>query len=354
MLRRIALIGLTLGALGALGTSWLVWHTYEWADQPLAMGEVPPGEVYLQFAPGRTFGSLARELQSMGLLNSSSSLWRFMLLGKLTQQETRLKSGEYRITQGMTPRTLLAKMVAGEVVVHEVRIIEGVTVAQTLDELRADSRLHDDGQLQDADQLLTYLVGHTRASDTQLPGFTGDSAEGLLFPDTYQITRGVRLTALLERAYAAMHFKVMQAWGQRDEALAITSPYELLILASIIEKETGLAEDRADISQVFHNRLRLSMMLQTDPTVIYALGDAFDGNLTRAHLRMDSPYNTYRNRGLPPTPIALPSAAALQAAAHPSKGEYLYFVASGDGGSIFSQTLAEHNAAVRRYQLGQQ
>jgi UPF0755 protein len=175
----------------------------------------------------------------------------------------------------------------------------------------------------------------------------------MFFPDTYQYRRGDLDRDLLLRAHDAMQRLLEESWRQRGENLQIETPEQAVILASIIEKESGLAADRGLISQVFHNRLAKRMMLQTDPTVIYALGAAFDGNLTRAHLKMDSPYNTYRRRGLPPTPIALPSAAALHAALHPLNGDFFYFVAKGDGTSQFSRTLAEHNRAVRKYQLGE-
>ncbi len=178
-----------------------------------------------------------------------------------------------------------------------------------------------------------------------------DFAEGMFFPDTYQFRRGDSDRSVLLRAHQAMLDQVESIWQGRALDLGLSTRHELVVLASIIEKETGAEADRAQISQVFHKRLQEGMRLQTDPTVIYALGEAFDGNLTRAHLKIDSPFNTYRVRGLPPTPIALPSAASLQAAAHPADGDFLYFVARGDGSSQFSRTLAEHNRAVRRYQL---
>lgn len=182
-------------------------------------------------------------------------------------------------------------------------------------------------------------------------GLPGGHAEGLFFPDTYRFVRGDSDADILRRAYAKMQSELEAAWASRDLSVPYKTPYEALIAASLIEKETGRDEDREHISQVFATRLLEGMKLQTDPTVIYGLGDEFDGNLTRRHLRTDTPYNTYERRGLPPTPIALPGRKSIVAALHPGPGNFLYFVSRGDGTSQFSTSLAEHRAAVRKYQL---
>ncbi len=290
------------------------------------------------FATGDTLVSLATELQRHGFLEGTQ---RLLLLGRLSGLDTQLQAGEYDIDGQLTPRELLTKLSRGDVVTYEFRIEEGGTVAQMLKRLAQHEALTHVLQARDAVSLHKEL------------GLASAFAEGMFFPDTYQYRRGDTDRALLWRAHEAMLQLLEQTWQGRGTDLYIHSMDEMVILASIIEKESGLAADQGIISQVFHNRLAKRMLLQTDPTVIYALGETFDGNLTRASLRVDSPFNTYRYRGLPPTPIAAPSAAALQAAVHPTPGDYYYFVARGDGSSQFSRTLAEHNRAVRKYQLGQ-
>ena len=207
---------------------------------------------------------------------------------------------------------------------HSFRIVEGSTVRVLLRSLAADERLRQEASDWPAEQLAAHL-------GVNIEGQSSDQLEGLFFPDTYMFSRGDSDLDLLTRAHAAMRKQLQAAWNDKLEGIALANPYELLTLASIVEKETGLAADRGLVSQVFHNRLNDRMRLQTDPTVIYGLGDAFDGNLTRQHLRTANPYNTYMNKGLPPTPIALPSRASLQAAANPIPGDYLYFVAEGMG-----------------------
>jgi UPF0755 protein len=203
-----------------------------------------------------------------------------------------------------------------------------------------------------ADEVLTHeLDGATVHTLLGALGLPAGHAEGLFFPDTYQFVRGDSDADILRRAYDRMQTMLNETWTGRDPGLPYATPYEVLIAASLIEKETGREEDRPIISQVFANRLMRKMRLQTDPTVIYGLGNEFDGNLTRVHLRQDTPYNTYVHRGLPPTPIALPGANSLHAAAHPKPGDYLFFVSRGDGTSHFSVSLDEHEQAVRRYQL---
>ena len=249
-----------------------------------------------------------------------------------------LRHGEYRLEPGITPDGLLDKLVRGEVVTYLVRVPEGITTRTLIESLNSNPHLIPLASHIDLGNLVEAL------------GLSFPFAEGIFLPDTYQVKGGDTVASVLKRANEAMLDALAVAWAERVN-VEVASEHELLILASIIEKETGDPNDRGQISQVFHRRLSIDMRLQTDPTVIYALGDTFDGDIRRRDLRVDSPFNTYRVKGLPPTPIALPSKAAIQAAAKPAEGDYLYFVARGDGTSQFSRTLDAHNQAVRRYQL---
>jgi UPF0755 protein len=343
--RKLLIAVAILGSLALLGVCVSYWYLMRWAERPLAGDIRIPADTVaedrgrvVQLNPGETLATLALQLQQQGLLDGRQ---RLVLLGRLSGLDTQLQAGEYRIDPQLTPRLLLRKLAAGDVVTYEFRIEEGSTVAMMLGALAAQEPLTHSIRATDAVALHAELK------------LSAPFAEGMFFPDTYQYRRGDLDRDLLLRAHEAMQQLLAATWQARADDLQVTTAEDAVILASIIEKESGLTTDRALISQVFHNRLAERMLLQTDPTVIYALGDAFDGNLTRAHLKIDSPYNTYRYRGLPPTPIALPSAAALHAAVHPAPGDYYYFVAKGDGSSQFSRTLAEHNRAVRKYQLGE-
>jgi len=331
MFRKLALALTAVIAVAGLGAGGLYWHLLQWSDAPMS-GD----PLHLILEQGESLSSLAAQLHTAGVTSEGRLLsW----LGRLTGADTRLQAGEYLIPAASTPRQMLDQLTGGDVLNHEFRIEEGVTVAAMLANLAAETRLQQDVVATDVEALHAELALST------------PFAEGMFFPDTYQFQLHGSARALLLRAHEAMRQMLDEAWRNRSPETKLSSRDDLVVLASLIEKETGLAADRGQISQVFHARLAQRMLLQTDPTVIYALGQAFDGNLTRAHLQIDSPFNTYRYRGLPPTPIALPSAASLQAAVHPAPGDYLYFVAKGDGASYFSRTLAEHNAAVRRYQL---
>lgn len=320
-----------LAILGAGVGYGLYRYLLNWADEPL-----PGTATNLVLAPGDTLGDVGRQLMVDGRLADARMLG---LYARLDGSARRIQAGEYVLPAGISPRQLLDKLVEGDVLLHEFRIREGETVAQMLARLRL---------VEDISHTLTATSPRTLHAEL---GLEGRFAEGAFFPDTYYYTAGDSDLALLRRAYDAMTQRLQDAWATRDETSVVKDPDELLVLASIIEKETGREEDRSQIAQVFHKRLNDNMLLQTDPTVIYAAGADFDGDLTRAHLRLDSPYNTYRYRGLPPTPIAMPSLASLEAAARPADGDYVYFVARGDGTTQFSRTLAEHNAAVRKYQL---
>jgi len=303
-------------------------------DAPLG---VPTGGLVLEVKPGMGIGTIAQELRRQpGLLRSTFYLETYARFNGLAP---RLQIGEYALTPGMTPRNLLERIATGQVIQYPLTVVEGWTFHQLRQALAAHPKIA---------QTLR------EASDAEIMARLdrpGRHPEGWFFPETYHFPAGFTDEAFLRRALAAMEQHLARAWNQRAADLPLDDPYQALILASIIEKETGLAAERPAIAGVFARRLRSGMLLQTDPTVIYGLGAAFDGDLRRRDLVTDTPYNTYTRKGLPPTPIALPGAGALEAAVHPADGDALYFVADGQGGHVFSKTLNEHNQAVRRYQL---
>ncbi|CAG0906155.1 unnamed protein product, partial [Darwinula stevensoni] len=260
----------------------------------------------------------------------------FKLLQRLTGRTT-LKAGDYKITDQMSPMSLLEKISDGKVDPTQITVIEGWTFQRLRDALAKNPILIHDTKDLSQEQIL------------KLVGSTHTHAEGLFYPATYDFITGDKESEILQRAYDKMQKELQVVWDNRDKTTSYKNPYELLIMASIIEKEAGTHEDRALISSVFNNRLQKGMKLQTDPSVIYGIKN-YDGNIRKRDLLTDTPYNTYTRMGLPPTPIALPGKAALQAAALPDKTHYLYFVARGDKSSAFAQTLAEHNANVRKYQ----
>jgi UPF0755 protein len=262
----------------------------------------------------------------------------FEVLARLLGRERAIKAGNYQFSQPLTPIDLLNKLTRGDVTQAEVRLIEGWTFAQFRALLDASPDLrHDTAGLTEAEILAKLQVPETHP-------------EGLFFPDTYLFAKGSSDLAVLRRAYRAMQRHLNEEWAKRASDAPLGSPYEALIMASIIEKETGKAGERDMIGGVFANRLRIGMRLQTDPTIIYGLGKTFDGNLKRGHLEDDGPYNTYTRAGLPPTPIAMPGLASIRSAVRPARTDALYFVSRGDGSSHFSRTVDEHNRAVNRYQ----
>jgi UPF0755 protein len=263
----------------------------------------------------------------------------FELLARALGRDQDVKAGSYELAAAPTPLELLDKLTRGDVTQAEVRFIEGWNFRQLRAALDASTFLkHDSQGLGDKDLLRKLAVPETHP-------------EGLFFPDTYLFAKGTSDLRVLKRAYQAMQRRIAQEWPLRDPAVPYKTPYEALIMASVIEKETGRGEEREMIAGVLVNRLRTGMLLQVDPTVIYGLGSAFDGNLKKVHLQTDGPYNTYTRAGLPPTPIAATGLASLRAALKPAKTAALYYVARGDGSSQFSRTLEEHNRAVRKYQL---
>ncbi len=291
--------------------------------------------VDLSIEPQTPVRGIAKAVTQAGIDVNSDAVFLFF---RLSGQSRALRAGSYEIAQGDTALDLLRKLTRGEESLKAVSLIDGWTFRQFRTALsKADGLKHDTKDLSD-EQIMTQL------------GMPGVAPEGRFFPDTYTYGKGTSELHVMQRAANAMTKQLAAAWGQRQPDIQIKTIDEALILASIVEKETGRESDRTTISRVFHNRLGLGMPLQTDPTVIYGMFDDFDGNLRRADLRTDHPWNTYTRKGLPPTPIAMPGRNALKAAVQPAPSNALYFVAKGDGSSYFSATLEEHNAAVNRYQ----
>jgi len=304
-----------------------------YAYHPLPL---PAAPFEFELKQGRNLKGMAHELRQAGLLEQD---WAFVWLARLLGKSAQIQAGYYVLERPVTPLELLEMFSKGEVIQRKLSIIEGWTFKQFRDALNANPDLkHLASNLTDADIL-------------QRIGATEMHPEGLFFPDTYRFAAGTRDIVIFKRAYQTMQQRLQSAWATRDTNLPLQTPYQALILASIVEKETGTPGDRPMIAAVFVNRLRKGMLLQTDPTVIYGMGDKFDGNLRKRDLLYDTPYNTYTRRGLTPTPIALPGLAALQATLHPAQTDALYFVSRGDGSSQFSSTLMAHNRAVNRYQI---
>jgi UPF0755 protein len=307
---------------------WIVWSSLA----PLKLASSP---LDFNIPAGSSLRSVSQLLPAAGI---GISPWQFELLARWKGKDAQIKAGSYEIAEGVTASALLDKLTRGDVSQSEVVLIEGWTFRQMRDALEKHASLiHDSGGLSDAEILARI-------------GATEKSAEGLFFPDTYWFSRNTSELDVLKRAYRAMQAALQEEWDKRDPAVPYANPYEALIVASLVEKETGTAADRPLVAAVFVNRLANDMPLQTDPSVIYGMGDRFDGNLRKSDLARDTIYNTYTRPGLPPTPIAMPGRASLQAALRPADSDLLYFVARGDGSSEFSRTLEEHNRAVNRYQ----
>lgn len=322
--RLLALMAILVLALAGMG-AW-------WVHQPLALSEPT---IDLSVDAGMTPRDVARAWVSAGVETSPWLLYQWF---RVSGQSRQIRAGGYELTAGATPRDLLQMMVRGDQRLAVVRLIEGWTFKRFRQELAQ------------AEGLKPTTSGLSDGAIMAELGEPGASPEGQFFPDTYSYAKGSADIAVMRRALQAMRKQLNAVWAERNPDGVLKTPEDALILASIIEKETGREADRAQISSVFHNRLRAHMPLQTDPTVIYGLGEAFDGNLRKIHLQTDTPYNTYTRVGLPPTPIAMPGKAALLAAVRPADSRALYFVARGDGSSVFSQTLDEHNRAVNQYQ----
>jgi UPF0755 protein len=330
--RRFLLTVFLLASLAALGAGgWALW----WVYQPLRL---PTPAVDLSIDPGTLPRGVAQAVRDAGVdVNPELLYWWFRLSG----QDRLIKAGSYELETGITPHRLLAKVARGEESLRAVTLVEGWNFRQVRAALAGENMLKPDTREMADDALMSLL------------GRPGVHPEGRLFPDTYTFAKGSSDVAVLKRAMRAMDKRLAFAWAQRSPAAVVKTPDEALTLASIIEKETGKPADRALIAAVFSNRLRVGMPLQTDPTVIYGMGAAFDGNLKKKDLQTDTPWNTYTRTGLPPTPIAMPGKASLLAAVQPAPGNALYFVSRGDGSSQFSANLDEHNRAVNKYQRGQ-
>jgi UPF0755 protein len=308
------------------------WFQY-WATQPI----IPKGAEPIAFgiAPGSGVRGATEQIAKAGVPVQPLLL---ELLARASGKSARLKAGSYELEGGATPRRLVEQLVRGEFAQHALVVIEGWTFRQMRDAVAANPMLkHDSAALSDEELLAKVAPGYSRP-------------EGVFFPDTYLFARGASDLQIYRQAHALLQKHLEDAWAARAAGLPYKSPYEALIMASIIEKETGHKADRELIAGVFVNRLRQGMLLQTDPTVIYGMGERYKGNIHKRDLQTDTPYNTYLRAGLPPTPIALPGAASIAAALNPARTEALYFVARGDGSSHFSNTLTEHNQAVNKYQ----
>jgi UPF0755 protein len=320
--------------LALLAGGAIAAYAWWWLKQPMPLAQ-PTVEITIE--PGTAPRRVAQQWVDAGVQVPADLLYAWF---RLSGRSPQIRAGTYEIGRGTTPRLLLDILLRGDEAMYTVRFIEGWTFAQLRAALAtAPSLKHDSKDMSEA-QLMAAI------------GVPGQRAEGRFFPDTYAYGRKVSDLVVLRQAYAAMQRRLESAWAERTPDLPLASIEDLLTLASIVEKETGIEGDRTKVASVFVNRLRVGMPLQTDPTVIYGLGPAFDGNLRKRDLLADGPYNTYTRKGLPPTPIALPGAASIKATAQPAASKWLYFVARGDGSSVFSENLADHNRAVNQYQRG--
>ena len=330
MKRKLLWLMFNLLLAGIFAAGGFGWWLNDYADRPV-------GKSVDSFVvrPGDSLAAVSRALERQGIIPDHRLI---MLIARLKRQETRLKAGEYRFDAGLSPNQLLDKMTRGDVVRRKVRFIDGHTFSQYRRSLaQAPGLTHLLDDLDDAGVM-------------QKLGHEGVQPEGMFFPATYDYQLGDSDADILTRAYDKMQAVLAQGWATRTESF-LKKPYDALILASIVEKETGKPDERPLIAAVFLNRLRKGMKLQTDPTVIYGMGAAYQGNIRKKDLLRDTPYNTYTRAGLPPTPIANPGREALDAVFHPANSKALYFVAKGDGSHHFSETLSEHNRAVYRYQI---
>lgn len=331
-MRRFLFSVFLLAALLILAAAgFAVW----WVQHPLSL-RAPTVELSIE--PGTLPRAVAQAVRDAGVNVHPDLLYAWF---RLSGKDRLIRAGSYELQAGITPRRLLSKLARGEESLRAVTLVEGWNIRQVRAALAKAEALKGDSKALSDTALMQQL------------GRPGMHPEGRFFPDTYTYSKGSSDLAVLRRALQAMDKRLAQAWSLRGPDIAVKTPDEALILASIVEKETGKAADRTLISMVFNNRLRTGMPLQTDPTVIYGMGESFNGNLRKVDLQTDTPWNTYMRAGLPPTPISMPGKASLLAAVQPAPGKFLYFVAKGDGTSHFSATLDEHNRAVNKYQRGQ-
>ena len=309
--------------------AWLAYY----AISPL---KLQPNSQEITIQPKSGLRNIANQLVKQGVLNEP---WRFIIIARLLNKQSYLQAGSYTLNKNVSPYQLLLSLNHGKTTQGSITFIEGRTFAQMQEKIIKN------------DAIKQTLTGLSESEMLKLMGSDYSVAEGLFFPDTFYFDRNTTDTVILKRSYDSMQSKLAKAWEGRDANLPYKNSYQALIMASIIEKETGKAAERPMIAGVFINRLRMGMRLQTDPTVIYGMGAHYDGNIRKKDLMADTPYNTYTRDGLPPTPIAMPGMAAIDAALHPAATKALYFVGKGDGSHLFSNNLAEHNLAVVRYQL---
>ena len=309
------------------------WLTY-YAVSPL---KLKPNSQEISIEPQSSLKSIANQLVQQGVLKEP---WRFIMMAKLLNKESFLQAGNYTLNKNISPYQLLLSLNHGKTTQGSVTFIEGHTFAQMRESLSKN------------DAIKQTIIELSESEILKLMGSEYRVAEGLFFPDTFYFNRNTADVVMLRRSYDAMQSKLAKAWDGRAANLPYKNSYEALIMASIVEKETGKASERSTIAGVFINRLRVGMRLQTDPTVIYGMGAQFKGNIRKKDLLTDTPHNTYTRDGLPPSPIAMPGLAAIEAALHPADTKALYFVGKGDGSHAFSNSLVEHNRAVVKYQLG--
>jgi UPF0755 protein len=332
-MRKLLRIVAVLFILGALVAGGFTWWSYDWLHTQLAT--IPAPAVY-EVTRGATLRSVARDLQQRGIVDRPRT---WVIAARLMRKAGSLKAGEYELQPGTTPLELLRVLSSGQVVLHGITFVEGSTFADMLGQLRQNPAIKADLANRPYDEIMRTL------------GKAGVHPEGQFFPDTYRFPRNTPDLEVLKMASDRMTAALDEAWRARAADLPLAGPYEALILASIVEKETGVDRERPLVAGVFVERLKRGMRLQTDPTVIYGMGETYDGNIRRADLLRDTPYNSYTRAGLPPTPIALPGRESLAAAVKPELSGKIFFVATGepDGSHYFSATLAEHDAAVKRY-----
>ena len=297
---------------------------------------LPNEGIFFEIKPGLSFSSVMKELSRVSILNESTL---FNLYARLTKKAQMIQSGEYHLDPPLTPLHLLDKFITGDVYLHSLSIIEGTTTKDLINQLLNHRSFSNEEFLKE------------QLNFKKIPGQNNKNIEGIFFPETYLFPKNTPITVILEKSHKLLLKILDEEWKLRDHGTSIQNPYQALILASIIEKETAVADERERISGVFHRRLSQQIKLQSDPTVIYGIGDNFDGNIRKEHLRADSPYNTYTRKGLPPSPISLPGRKSIYAALHPSIGNEIYFVSSGsgDGRHIFSETKKQHDLAVSEY-----
>ncbi|WP_305405659.1 endolytic transglycosylase MltG [Photobacterium leiognathi] len=330
MLKKLILIVFILAALAAGAAGW----AYTQVKNELVKPVINTEQVMLTVKTGTSFRGLINQLVTDKVITESSwTRW----VGKLDPSLTDIKAGTYGIEPKQTLKQVLALITSGKEFQYSITLVEGERFSEWLKQIQA------------APELKHVTDSMTESEIAKALGIDNVKVEGYLLPNTYHYTAGTTDLAILKRAYAAMNKELASAWDQRQKDLPLKNPYQVLIMASIIEKETAVPAERGLVASVFMNRLRKGMPLQTDPTVIYGMGDKYDGNIRKKDLRTPTPYNTYTMKGLPPTPIAMPSKASVFAAVNPDTSDYYYFVANGKGGHKFSTTLVEHNRAVRAY-----